>query len=161
MALTVVIALVAAFVLSLTFVPAMIAMFVTGRVREGESYIVRGARRFYEPLLTAALRETGMVIWGGIVLFAPSLLLFTRLGQEFTPTIDEKDIALPAVRIPGTSLTQSTEMQLRLERGLQTIPEVALVFSKTGTAEMATDPMPPNLSDTFVILKPQQDWPDP
>jgi heavy metal efflux system protein len=161
MALTVVIALVAAFVLSLSFVPAMIAMFVTGRVRAGESYLVRRARRFYEPLLTAALRDTGMVIWGGIVLFAASLLLFTRLGQEFTPTLDEKDIALHAVRIPGTSLTQSTEMQLRLERVLRTIPEVALIFSKTGTAEMATDPMPPNLSDTFVILKPPEDWPDP
>jgi heavy metal efflux system protein len=160
MALTVIIALIAAFILSLTFVPAMIAMFVTSRVREGESYLMRRARELYEPLLSLALRKTAIAIWGGTILFALSLLLFTRLGQEFTPTLDEKDIALHAVRIPGTSLTQSTEMQLRLERALRTIPEVAFVFSKTGTAEMATDPMPPNLSDTFVILKPQAEWPD-
>jgi heavy metal efflux system protein len=161
MALTVVIALVAAFILSLTFVPAMIAMVITGRVREIESSVMRHARRFYEPLLRGALRGTGWVIWGAVALFVVSLLLFTRLGQEFTPTLDEKDIALHAVRIPGTSLTQSTEMQLRLEKALQAVSEVAFVFSKTGTAEMATDPMPPNLSDTFVILKPQAEWPDP
>jgi Cu/Ag efflux pump CusA len=94
-------------------------------------------------------------------LSALSLLLFTRLGQELAPTLDEKDIALHAVRIPGTSLTLSTEMQLRLEQALRTIPEVAFVFSKTGTGEMATDPMPPNLSDTFIVLKPQTEWPDP
>ena len=161
MALTVVIALVAAFILSLTFVPAMIAMAITGRVREAESPVMRHARRFYEPLLRGALRDTGPVIWGAFALFVISLLLFTRLGQEFTPTLDEKDIALHAVRIPGTSLTQSTGMQLRLERALQEVPEVGFVFSKTGTAEMATDPMPPNYSDTFVILKPQAEWPDP
>jgi len=145
----------------LTFVPAMIAMAITGRVRETESPLIRHARRHYEPILRGALRDTGRVVWGAFALFVASLLLFTRLGQEFTPTLDEKDIALHAVRIPGTSLTQSTGMQLRLERALRAVPEVAFVFSKTGTAEMATDPMPPNLSDTFVILKPQAEWPDP
>jgi len=161
MGLTVIIALVVAFVLSLTFVPAMIAIFVSGRVDEKENAIIRRAKQVYEPALRNALADTSSVIWMSVAFFAFSLFLFTRLGQEFIPTLDEKNLAMHAMRIPSTSLTQSQEMQLRVESTLRAFPEVAFVFSKTGTAEMASDPMPPHVSDTFIILKPQSDWPDP
>lgn len=161
MAMTVIFALVAAFVLSLTFVPAMVAMFITGKVQEKESFLVRIAKKGYEPALGFAMRWRGAVIGVAVALFAGSLLLATRLGQEFIPTLDEKDIALHAMRIPSTSLTQGTEMQRDLERVISSFPEVAFVFSKTGTAEMASDPMPPNVSDTFLIFKPREEWPDP
>lgn len=161
MAQTVIIALVAAFVLSLTFVPAMIALFVTGRVSETENAVIASAKRIYAPLLTGALKDTRFVIWLATGFFLFSLLLFTRLGQEFIPTLDEKDVAMHAMRIPSTSLSQSVEMQLKVEETVRNQPEVAYVFSKTGTAEMAADPMPPHVSDTFIILKPQDEWPNP
>lgn len=161
MALTVILALVAAFILSLTFVPAMIALFVTGRVSETENAVIAAAKRVYAPLLTGALKDTRFVILLAAGFFLFSLLLFTRLGQEFIPTLDEKDVAMHAMRIPSTSLTQSTEMQLKVEATVRAQPEVAYVFSKTGTAEMAADPMPPHVSDTFIILKPQYEWPNP
>ncbi|MGQ0672678.1 MAG: efflux RND transporter permease subunit, partial [Hyphomicrobium sp.] len=161
MGLTVIIALAAAFVLSLTFVPAMIGLFVTGRVEEKENLIIARAKKVYAPMLRGALKDTGFVIWLSIGFFVFSLFLFTRLGQEFIPTLDEKNLAMHAMRIPSTSLSQSTEMQLRVEATVRAFPEVAFVFSKTGTAEMASDPMPPHVSDTFIILKPQSDWPEP
>jgi len=161
MGLTVIIALAAAFVLSLTFVPAMIAIFVSGRVEEKENAIVRVAKARYEPVLRAALGDTKFVIWMSLGFVILSAALFTRLGQEFIPTLDEKNLAMHAMRIPSTSLSQSTEMQLKVEGVLRAFPEVAFVFSKTGTAEMAADPMPPHVSDTFIILKPQSGWPDP
>jgi heavy metal efflux system protein len=161
MALTVILALVSAFVLSLTVVPALLALVVRGRVEEKENLLVRQAKRAYAPVLSWALAHRGRVVGVAVALFAGALLLFQRLGQEFVPTLDEKDFALHAIRIPSTSLTQSTAMQARVERAVAAFPEVALVFSKTGTAEMAADPMPPNVSDTFVILEPRSDWPDP
>ena len=161
MGLTVIIALLAAFVMSLTFVPAMIGLFVTGRIEEKESAIIRYSKRVYEPALRSALSDTSSVIWMSVAFFVFSLFLFTRLGQEFIPTLDEKNLAMHAMRIPSTSLSQSQEMQLKVEGTVRAFPEVAFVFSKTGTAEMASDPMPPHVSDTFIILKPQSDWPDP
>ncbi|MET0723672.1 MAG: CusA/CzcA family heavy metal efflux RND transporter, partial [Tardiphaga sp.] len=161
MALTVLLALAAAFVLSLTFVPAMIAILVTGRVREGDNVAVRGLKRIYAPALALSIRQPLAAIGGGVALFALALLLFARLGQEFIPTLDEKNFAMHALRIPSTSLTQSQTMQLDVERAIMALPQVALVFSKTGTAETASDPMPPNASDTFIILKPPAQWPDP
>ncbi len=161
MALTVIIALVAAFVLSLTFVPAMMALVITGRVSEKESFIVHAASRAYAHTLRWAIRFRYATVGAGVVAFVLSLVVFTQLGQEFVPTLDEKNIAVQAIRIPSTSLTQSTEMQFEVEKALARFPEVALVYSKTGTAEMAADPMPPSISDTFVILRPQEDWPDP
>jgi len=162
MALTVIFALGAAFVLSLTFIPAMVALFVTGRVQEKENWLVRRSKALYEPLLRHALRWRLTVVSAAVALFVGGLLLFGRLGQEFVPTLSELDFAVHAIRIPSTGLTQSSEMQFKVERKIkEEIPEVAFVFSKTGTAEMAADPMPPNVSDTFVILKPRDEWPDP
>jgi len=161
MAMTVIFALGAAFVLSLTFIPAMVAIGIRGRVREKENIFIHWAKVAYAPLLRVAVRLRIVTIAAAIVIFVLSLALFSRLGQEFVPTLSELDFAVQALRIPSTSLSQSTAMQLDLERTLKEIPEVETVFSKTGTAEIAADPMPPNISDTFVILKPRADWPNP
>jgi len=161
MAVTVILALVAAFVLSLTFVPAMVALVVRGRVRERENVLMRAARRAYEPALRFALRFRRSVVLAAVVLFVASLGLARGLGQEFVPTLDEKDLAMQALRLPSCSLTQSQALQSELERAIARLPEVAFVFSKTGTADVATDPMPPNISDTFILLKPPDEWPDP
>jgi len=161
MALTVIIALVAAFILSLTFVPAMLALFITKPVGHGENLIVSGLKAMYRPALLTAMRRPGRVIGGAAVLLLLSALLFIRLGQEFIPTLDEKDIAMHALRIPSAGLTQSSTMQMAVERTVRSFDEVAFVYSKTGTAEIASDPMPVNVSDTFIILKPQSEWPDP
>jgi cobalt-zinc-cadmium resistance protein CzcA len=161
MALTVILALLAAFVLSLTFVPALIAIFVTGRVNESDNTAVRGLKNAYAPLLARTIKHPLPAIVGAVVLFAGALLLFVRLGQEFIPTLDEKNLAMHALRIPSTSLGQAQAMQFEVENKISALPQVAFVFSKTGTAEIATDPMPPNASDTFIILKPQSQWPDP
>lgn len=161
MAMTVIFALISAFVLSLTFVPAMIAVFVKGHLKEKENKIVEYSKRIYSPVLDKSLKFPGSTISLGVVIFALSLIVFYQLGQEFVPTLDERDIAMHAVRIPSTSLTQSTEMQTMVEKTIKKFPQVAYVYSKTGTAEMASDPMPPNVSDTFIILKPREEWPEP
>ena len=161
MAFTVIFALASAFVLSLTFVPAMVAIVIRGRVREKESFLIGAAKRAYRPTVAWALRLRYAVVTAAVVVLALTYLLFRQLGQEFIPSLDEQDFAIHAMRIPSTSLTQSSEMQFQVERTIKEFPEVAFVFSKTGTAEMAADPMPPNVSDTFVILKPRGDWPDP
>ena len=161
MAMTVIFALVAAFVLSLTFVPAMLALCVRGRVTEQENVLVRLAKWVYAPVLRLALRLRFVVVPLALAAFVGAVLLFGTLGQEFVPTLDEQDIAAHAMRIPSTALTQSLQMQSQVEKTLSAFPEVAFVFAKTGTAEMASDPMPPNVSDTFIILKPRQEWPNP
>ncbi|WP_238256805.1 efflux RND transporter permease subunit, partial [Methylorubrum podarium] len=161
MALTVIIALAAAFVLSLTFVPALIAIVITGRVTEKDNVIIRALKWAYRPVLAGAVRAPMVFIVAALLLLAGAGLLFTRLGAEFIPTLDEKSIAMNALRIPSTSLSQSQAMQLKIEQAIRRFPQVAYVFSKTGTAEVASDPMPQNSSDTFVILKPQEEWPDP
>jgi heavy metal efflux system protein len=161
MALTVIIALAAAFVLSITMVPALVAIAITGRVRESENAAIRGLKMLYAPLLTRAVASPFPVIAGALVLFGMALLLFNRLGQEFIPTLDEKNISMHALRIPSTALTQSQAMQFAVEKAVSRFPQVAFVYSKTGTAEIATDPMPPHVSDTFIILKPQDEWPNP
>lgn len=161
MALTVILALLAAFVLSLTLVPALIAICVTGRVREADSAPVRHLKSAYAPLLARTLKRPIPVIAGALMLFLAAMTLLSQLGQEFIPTLDEKNIAMHALRIPSTSLSQSQSMQLQVEKAIGTLPQVDFVFSKTGTAEVASDPMPPNASDTFIILKPQNQWPDP
>jgi cobalt-zinc-cadmium resistance protein CzcA len=158
MALTVIFALVAAFVLSITVIPALVSILIRGRVKEEENFLIRWAKLGYEPLVQFSIRRRWVVVPVAVLAFLGSTLLFLRLGQEFAPTLDEHDIALQAIRIPSTSLTQSTEMQKDLERTISSLPEVAFIFSKTGTAEVAADPMPPSVSDTFIILKDQKDW---
>ncbi len=160
MALTVIIALIFAFILSITYVPAMIAMWLSGKIEEKDNWIIQKAKSAYRPLLNFSLANPKKMILGSVAFFIFSLLIFTRLGQEFIPTLDEKDIAMHAMRIPSTSLSESTAMQLQVEKAISAQPEVAFVFSKTGTAEMAGDPMPPNVSDTFIILKDQSEWPN-
>ena len=161
MAITVVLALTAAAVLSLTFVPAAVATFVTGRVKEKEGAIMRGAKRGYAPLLDGALKYRTAVLAAAVALVAVTGLAATRLGSEFIPNLDEGDVALHALRIPGTSLTQSVQMQAALERRLRQFPEVQSVFAKIGTADVATDPVPPSVADTFIIMRPRREWPDP
>ncbi|WP_339867094.1 CusA/CzcA family heavy metal efflux RND transporter [Pseudohongiella nitratireducens] len=161
MAATVVMALLSAMLLSLTIVPAAVAVFMTGKVREKESAVINVSKKLYRPALELALRFRLMVLTGAGVLLAASLWLATTLGSEFIPQLNEGDIALHALRIPGTGLEQSIAMQEQLEQRIKEFPEVDKVFARIGTPEVATDPMPPNVADNFVILKPKEDWPDP
>ncbi|MGE4313552.1 MAG: efflux RND transporter permease subunit [Pseudobdellovibrionaceae bacterium] len=161
MAFTVVMALLSALVLSITFVPAAVAVFITGKVHEKENAFMRGASRLYEPLLKWSLIHPRMIFVTATLLVIFSLFGATRMGAEFIPNLDEGDIAMHAMRIPGTSLTQSVEMQYLVEKTITAFPQVKTVFSKIGTPEVATDPMPPNVADTFIILKPRNEWPDP
>ena len=159
MAITIMLALVAAFILALTFVPAMVALLIRGKVSEKEVWIIAKAKARYLPLLDKAVARPWPFIGAGFAFFAASALVFGFLGQEFIPQLDEKNVALASTRVPSVSLEQSLKMQRDVERAVTSLPEVELMFSKTGTAEVATDPMPPNVSDGFVILKPQEEWP--
>ncbi len=161
MALTVIIALVFAFILSMTFVPAAIAIALSRRVDEKESRIIGWLRRRYEPGLGKAMRRPSMTLGIAVGALALAGVAFTTLGQEFLPQLDEGNILVQAVRIPGTSVDQSQAMQFQVEKVLARQPEVRFAFSRTGTSEIASDPMPPNATDTFVILKPKVEWPDP
>ena len=161
MAITVVIALTAALVLSLTFVPAAVAMFVTGKVQEKESALMRWARGVYKPALDTAMRLRVAIVAGAAVLVVVAGLGASRMGSEFVPNLDEGDIAMHALRIPGTSLSQAIRMQTALEARIKQFPEVERVVAKIGTAEVATDPMPPSVADTFIMLRPRKEWPDP
>jgi len=162
MAFTVVIALLGAMLLSVTFVPAAIALFVTGKVKEEEGVVMRGARRVYAPALAWVMSRRTVAVGAALAVIVVSGVLTSRMGSEFVPSLSEGDFALQALRVPGTSLTQSLDMQQRLEMLiLDKVPEVERVFARTGTAEIASDPMPPNISDSYVMLKPKEQWPDP
>ena len=161
MAFTVVTALLGALIFSITFVPAAIALFVRGEVEEKESRIMAAAHRAYEPVLRWSLAHRWATVGAAAVLILGAALLATRMGREFVPSLDEGDIALHALRIPGTGLDQAIGMQKALEEKLARFPEVERVFSRIGTAEVAIDPMPPNLADTLVMMKPRDQWADP
>ncbi len=161
MAATVVLALLAAMLMSLTIVPAAIAMFMKGKVKETESLIISASKTIYRPVLIWSLKLRWLVTVTALVLVVWSLLLASKMGTEFIPQLNEGDIALHALRTTGTSLQQSIEMQEVLEKRLKQFPQVDSVFAKIGTPEVATDPMPPNVADTFLILKPRKDWPNP
>ncbi|TWD77710.1 cobalt-zinc-cadmium resistance protein CzcA [Variovorax beijingensis] len=162
MAFTVVIALLGAMILSITFIPAAVALFIGHKVSEKENRLMQWARRGYEPLLARAMAARPLVITIAVVAVLLSGLLATRLGTEFVPSLGEGDFAIQALRIPGTSLTQSVEMQKQIERTLKAkFPEIERVFARTGTAEIASDPMPPNISDGYIMLKPESEWPEP
>jgi len=159
MAITIMLALVAAFVLAITFVPALVALLIRGKVAEKEVWLIRKSKERYLPLLDKALARPWLFIGGGFAFFVAAIPAFGLLGSEFIPQLDEKNLALASTRVPSVSLEQSLTMQRNVERAVTKLPEVELMFSKTGTAEVATDPMPPNVSDGFVILKPQDQWP--
>jgi cobalt-zinc-cadmium resistance protein CzcA len=161
MAITVVLALTGAMLLCLTFVPAAIALFLGGRVQEKENRVMAWLRRRYQPLLGFVLRRGRWAVAAALVLVVGCGVLASRLGSEFVPSLDEGDVAMHAMRIPGTSLGQSVRMQTQIETRLLQFPEVAKVFSKIGTPEVASDPMPPSVADTFVMMKDRRDWPDP
>ena len=161
MAITVVLALTAAMILSLTLVPAAVALFVTGKVEEKENRVMRWISTRYAPLLDRVLARPKPVVAAGLILVALAGAGATRLGSEFIPQLDEGDIALHALRIPGTSLSQAIEMQTALETRIRRFPEVERVFAKIGTPDVATDPMPPSVADNFIMLKPREEWPNP
>ncbi|QLZ68181.1 CusA/CzcA family heavy metal efflux RND transporter [Legionella sp. PC1000] len=161
MAETVIIALMASMLFALTFVPAAVAIFLKGRIQEKENRLVHGISLGYARILRHSFHARYGVIWAAVVLVLISLLIAFRLGGEFIPSLDEGDIAMHAMRIPGTSLTQAIAMQDLVEQRIKQFPEVQIVFSKLGTAEVATDPMPPNVADTFIMLRPRKEWPDP
>ena len=161
MAATVVMALLAALVLSLTLIPAAVALFMTGKVSENESRIIIAIKAIYKPLLMVAMKLRGWVLSAALILIIFSAWLATTLGSEFIPQLNEEDILLQAIRIPGTGLEQAVNMQILLEERINKFPQVKTVFSKIGTPEIANDPMPPNVADTFVMLKPRSEWPNP
>ena len=161
MAFTVVIALISAMILSVTFIPAAVALIVTGKVEEKEQTLIVLAKQRYLPLLRWAILNKVLVLTIAMVSVVLSGLLASRMGSEFVPSLNEGDIALHALRIPGTSLTQAVTMQRELEYAVKEFPQVDRVFAKLGTAEIATDPMPPNVADNFIMLKPKSEWPDP
>jgi heavy metal efflux system protein len=161
MALTVIIALSSAMLLSLTFVPAGVALLFRKPVVENDNLVMRGASRAYRPLLEAALRLRWAMLAAATLLVIGSTVLATRMGSEFLPNLDEGDIAMHALRIPGTSLSQAVAMQQQLEAAVKTVPEVERVFAKIGTADVATEAAPPSVADNFIILKDRKDWPDP
>jgi cobalt-zinc-cadmium resistance protein CzcA len=162
MAATVVIALIGAMILSMTFVPAAVALFLTGKVEEKENVLMRYAHRIYQPLLKGVFKYSSSVLIGAVCLVFLSFLLIPKLGSEFAPTLSEGDIAIQPIRAPSTSIAQSVQMQMQLERDLKAqFPEILQVFARTGTAEIASDPMPPNISDAMVILKPHAQWANP
>ncbi|AZD38135.1 Cobalt-zinc-cadmium resistance protein CzcA [Pseudomonas chlororaphis subsp. aurantiaca] len=162
MAFTVVIALLGAMILSVTFVPAAIALFVTGKVKEEENFVMRGARRGYEPVLRWVMSHRSLAFALAFLSVLVSGLVASRMGSEFIPSLSEGDFAQQAMRVPDASLTQSVEMQKTLEKTLLAqIPEIERVFARTGTAEIASDVMPPNISDAYLMLKPKEQWPDP
>lgn len=161
MAFTVIAALLGALVLAITFIPASIALFVSGKISEKENALMLALRKAYQPLLALSIKTPLLVSAVAILLLTSALWSASKMGSEFLPQLDEGDIAMHALRIPGTSLSQSVQMQMQLEADIATLPEVARVFSKIGTPEVATDPMPPNVADTFIIMKNQQDWPNP
>ena len=161
MALTVMIALFAALVLSVTVVPAAVALFIRSRHADKENRIMQLAHKLYRPALSFALRRRWLVVSGSVTIVLLSGILASRMGTEFMPNLDEGDIAMHALRVPGTSLSQAVTMQNSLEDALKVLPEVDRIFSKIGTGEVANDPMPPSVADTFLMIKPRDEWPDP
>lgn len=161
MAITVIIALVSAMILSITFIPAGVALLFKKPIKEKKSKVVQATTFLYKPILILSLKLRWMVVTLAIALVIGSTFLIPKLGSEFVPNLDEGDIAMHALRIPGTSLTEAIHLQKILEAEIKTLPEVERIFSKIGTAEVATDAVPPSVADNFIILKPRDEWPDP
>jgi len=161
MAMTVVMALISAIILSITFVPAGVALLFTKPIKEKKNIVIESARSFYEPILAFSLKFRRAVVASAIVLVIVSGFFASKLGSEFVPNLDEGDIAMHALRIPGTSLSEAIHLQKSLESEIKKMPEVERIFAKVGTAEVATDAVPPSVADNFIILKERDEWPDP
>ena len=162
MAFTVVAALVGAMILSVTFIPAAVALFIGNKVSEKENFLLGQAKRLYAPLLDRVMNAKTVVLSTAAVAVILCGLIATRMGSEFVPNLNEGDFAIQALRIPGTSLSQSVAMQQQIENTLKArFPEIERIFARTGTAEIASDPMPPNISDGYIMLKPMSEWPEP
>jgi len=161
MAFTVIVALLGALLLSLTFVPAAVALLLLGKISERDNRVMQWAKHAYRPALALVLKHRSVTVAFAALLVAGAGVTAARMGSEFIPNLEEGDLAVQALRIPGTSLTQSLDMQAKLEKALLSLPEIETVFARTGTAEVATDPMPPNIADGYVMLKAPGEWPDP
>ena len=159
MVITLMLALAAAFLMSLTFVPALVALMLTGHIKEEEVPFIRKVKALYEPWLHRAIEKPRPFILGALTVFAASVVVFLMIGREFMPTLDEQNLNLSSVRIPSTSVDQSLALDLAVEKAIEALPEVMTSYSKGGTANLAADPMPPNASDNYVILKPRDEWP--
>ncbi len=159
MVITLMLALGSAFVLSITFVPALIAVLMNGHVAEQEVKAIVVTKRRYEPWLRRAVARPLPFIGAGVAVLVLAAVAFSFVGREFMPTLDEQNLNLSSVRIPSTSIDQSLALDLPLELAVLTLPEVKTVYSKAGTASLAADPMPPNASDNYIILKPKSEWP--
>ncbi|MEG0406214.1 MAG: CusA/CzcA family heavy metal efflux RND transporter, partial [Acinetobacter sp.] len=162
MAMTVVMALLGAMILSVTFVPAAVALFITGEVKEKESRWMQALKRKYQHILDWAYQFKMVVVALAISILVLTGVLMTQIGSEFAPQLSEGDFALQQMRSPSTGLEQSLRMQENTEKLiLKNFPEVKAVFARTGTAEVATDVMPPNISDAVILLKPHDQWKNP
>jgi heavy metal efflux system protein len=162
MALTVLLALTGALVLSFTFVPSAVAIFLSRGLSHGENFVTRSTKQIYRPSLILALNYRKLVVAAAVVIVVISVFAATRMGSEFIPTLDEGDVAIHTSRIPDTSLTQTIELQSLVEKNLlKSIPQIAMVFGKVGTSEIATEPHPPGTGENAIILKPRGEWPDP
>lgn len=160
MALTVILALTGALLLALTLMPVLCAWFLRGRIEENDNWLIRAAKAVYRPILQLALRARWLTVTGAIALFAGCGLLYSRLGAEFVPKLDEGAITSMVYKEVGMSLEKSLEMQLAAEKlVLAKFPEVTYVFNRIGTSEVATDPMAPNENDFYIFYKPLRDWP--
>ncbi len=160
MALTVMLALGGALVLALTLMPALCALVLRGRIQEEDNLPIRLAKRLYAPVLAAALRLRWLVVGGAVALFAGSLWVFTHLGAEFTPKLDEGSITAMLYKPVGMSMEESLRTDIEVENRLrQDFPEITRIFSRIGTSEIASDPMPPNESDVYIFYKPVGEWP--
>lgn len=162
MAMTVVMALLGAMILSVTFVPAAVALFITGEVKEKESRWMQTLKGKYQQILDWAYQFKMVVVTFAISILVLTGVLTTQIGSEFAPQLSEGDFAVQQMRSPSTGLEQSLRMQENTEKLiLKNFPEVKAVFARTGTAEVATDVMPPNISDAVILLKPKDQWKNP
>jgi cobalt-zinc-cadmium resistance protein CzcA len=161
MAITVLMALTGAAICGITFMPAAVAILVSGRVPEAENAFMRVIRLGYGPLLNVSIRHRAAIVILALGLVASSAITASHMGREFIPSLDEGDAAVDVARVPGTSLSQSLEMQAALDKRLLQVPEVKEVFTRLGTSEVATDPQDPSQGDGYIMLKPRTEWPNP
>ncbi|MFH4191688.1 CusA/CzcA family heavy metal efflux RND transporter [Acinetobacter baumannii] len=162
MAMTVVLALLGAIILSVTFVPAAVALFITCEVKEKESRWMMTLKKGYAGLLDKAYAFRYVVVTAAVSILILTSAIATRVGSEFAPQLSEGDFALQLMRAPSTGIEESLKIQENVEKQLlKAFPEIKAIFARTGTAEVATDVMPPNISDGIVLLKPHDQWPNP